>query len=106
MKRIYIILLTLLTVLAFSLPVLAFEEPDMGKTLGLTLQELDTSDPEVARIIAMDNFDTMRIKTDNGEMGGNFQSLEWITKSTYAEPNTQTKYQTSALWFKIGDHIG
>ena len=89
MKRIYITLLTLLTVLAFSIPVLAFDLPDVGKTLHLNKEALSTSDPDVARLIESGDFDTMRVKTDKIDGSGDFASLEWITKSTYAEANTR-----------------
>lgn len=92
--------------LAFSLPVLAFDEPDMGKTLVLKMEQVSPSEPEIVKMIESGDFDTMKIKTDTGKQSGNFEALEWITKSTYAQPTTQTKYQTVALWFKIGEHWG
>lgn len=99
-------LLTLTLVLAFSMPVLAFDLPDVGKTLQLKKTSLSTSDPDVARLIESKNFETMEVNTDNGKIDGKFASLEWINKSTYAAPDTQTKYQTLLLWFKIGEDYG
>lgn len=60
MKRIYITLLTLLTVLAFFLPTFAVEKPDLGGPLKFKMEVVPVRDPEVQRMIESGDYDSMR----------------------------------------------